>query len=294
MRIIDSLQTKSPFISLEFFPPKERKDWPAFFEVARTLGRVKPLFVSVTYGAGGSTQANTLDIVRTLKSDLNFEPMAHFTCVGATKDKLRGFLSELQAAGVDNVLALRGDPPPGAPENFLEGGRFQHASDLVEFIRSEFPALGVGVAGYPEVHPQAVSPQADLEFLKLKVEKGGQIVVTQLFFDNAVYFEFKDRCRAAGIDAPIIPGVLPILSAASIKRIVGLCGARIPDELMRQVLEADERGGAAAVSELGVSYALSQAKGLLDGGAPGVHLYTLNKAEACLRIAEGLAPYLAS
>lgn len=288
MRIRELIETRRPFVSLEFFPPKEREAWAGFFEVVERLKPVAPLFVSVTYGAGGSTHAHTLEIVSKLKADYGLEPMAHLTCVGAGREKIRGFLGGLVAAGVDNVLALRGDPPRGQ-ENFVPDSEdFQHASDLVAFIRQEFPSLGVAVAGYPECHPDAVSPEADLDFLCRKVALGGEVVVTQLFFDNDCYFAFVDKVRAAGIDAPVIPGVLPVLSLASIKRLVGLCGASLPPAFLAELEAADASGGAAAVAKVGIAHATKQAKDLIARGAPGVHLYTLNKAEAVLSIISGL------
>ncbi|MFU2209763.1 methylenetetrahydrofolate reductase [NAD(P)H] [Solidesulfovibrio sp. C21] len=288
MRIKELIQAKRPFVSLEFFPPKQREAWAGFFEVVERLLPVHPLFVSVTYGAGGSTHAHTLEIVSRLKTAYGLEPMAHLTCVGASREKIRGFLDALAEAGVDNVLALRGDPPKGQEAFVPDSDDFQHASDLVSFIRQERPGLGIGVAGYPECHPAAVSPEADLEFLRQKICLGGDFVVSQLFFDNDAYFGFVDRCRAAGIDVPIIPGVLPVMSLASIKRLAGLCGAHLPPAYLAELERADAAGGNAAVAEAGIAYARRQARDLIARGAPGVHLYTLNKAEAVLSIVAGL------
>ncbi len=288
MRIRELIEARRPFVSLEFFPPKEREAWAGFFDVVERLLPVRPLFVSVTYGAGGSTHAHTLEIVSRLRTAYGLEPMAHLTCVGASREKIRGFLDGLRQAGVDNVLALRGDPPRGQ-ENFVpDSDDFQHATDLVSFIRREYPALCLGVAGYPECHPEAVSAEADLGFLRQKLAMGGDFVVTQLFFDNDCYFDFVTKVRALGIDAPIVPGVLPVMSLASIKRLVGLCGASLPPAYLAELEAADASGGAAAVAEVGVAYAKRQARDLLDRGAPGVHLYTLNKAEAVLSIVAGL------
>ena len=288
MRIRELIEARRPFVSLEFFPPKEREAWAGFFDVVERLLPVHPLFVSVTYGAGGSTHAHTLEIVSRLKTAYGLEPMAHLTCVGASREKIRGFLDGLRAAGVDNVLALRGDPPRGQ-ENFVpDSDDFQHASDLVSFIRREYPGLCLGVAGYPECHPEAVSPEADLDFLRQQLALGGDFVVTQLFFDNDCYFRFVEKVRALGIDAPIVPGVLPVMSLASVKRLVGMCGATLPSAYLAELEAADASGGAAAVAKAGIAYATRQAKDLLARGAPGVHLYTLNKAEAVLSIVSGL------
>ncbi len=288
LRINDLLSQGKRFISLEFFPPKEKDAWPSFFYEAGKLSILNPSFVSVTYGAGGSTQANTLELVTRFSRDLGLNPMAHLTCVGASEDSLRSFLDGLREAGVDNVLALRGDPPQGQPDFKPENAAFQYASDLTGFIHEAYPDLCIGVAGYPETHPQAESADKDLDYLKLKVDKGGSVIITQLFFNNDHYFRFVERCRARGIDKPIIPGVLPILNLASVKRILSLCGATIPAEYLARLEAANDQGGAGAVRELGVEFAREQCRDLIARGAPGVHLYTLNKAQACLDIVNGL------
>lgn len=288
MRIGELIEAKRPFVSLEFFPPKEREAWAGFFEVVERLLPVRPLFVSVTYGAGGSTHAHTLEIVSRLKTAYGLEPMAHLTCVGASKEKIRGFLDGLAAAGVDNVLALRGDPPKGQEQFVPDSEDFQHASDLVAFIRREYPGLAIGVAGYPECHPEAPSARADLDFLRRKIALGGDFTVTQLFFDNDCYFAFVDKVRQMGVTVPIVPGVLPVMSLASVKRLSGLCGASLPLAFLAELEAADAAGGPAAVAEVGIAHARKQAQDLIDRGAPGVHLYTLNKAEAVLSIVSGL------
>jgi methylenetetrahydrofolate reductase (NADPH) len=288
LRISDLLAQGKRFISLEFFPPKDKEAWPAFFYEVGKLSQLDPLFVSVTYGAGGSTQSNTLELVSRFSRDFGLNPMAHLTCVGASEEYLRSFLDELVAAGVDNVLALRGDPPQGQADFKPENAAFQHASDLAGFIHAAYPELCIGVAGYPEKHPQAQSLEQDIDYLKLKVEKGGRFAITQLFFDNDHYFRFVERCRAKGIDVPILPGVLPILNLASIKRILSLCGATLPADYLARLEAANDQGGADAVRELGVAYAREQCRDLIARGAPGVHLYTLNKAQACLDIVRGL------
>lgn len=288
MRIRELIEARRPFVSLEFFPPKEREAWDGFFEVVERLLPVRPLFVSVTYGAGGSTHAHTLEIVSRLKTAYGLEPMAHLTCVGASREKIRGFLDGLAAAGVDNVLALRGDPPKGQEQFVPDSEDFQHASDLVAFIRREYPGLAIGVAGYPECHPEAPSAQADLDFLRQKIALGGDFTVTQLFFDNDCYFAFVDKVRQMGVTVPIVPGVLPVMSLASVKRLTSLCGASLPPAYLAELEAADAAGGPAAVAEVGIAHARKQAQDLIDRGAPGVHLYTLNKAEAVLSIVSGL------
>ncbi|MDY7001341.1 MAG: methylenetetrahydrofolate reductase [NAD(P)H] [Thermodesulfobacteriota bacterium] len=288
MRIAELIVKNYKFISLEFFPPREKDSWPGFFETVSRLKSIDPLFVSVTYGAGGGTQENTLEIVQRLKNDFELEPMAHLTCVGASGEKLHGFLRALESFGVDNVLALRGDPPRGV-ENFNpESGEFKHASDLVAFIRGQYPDMGIGVAGYPEGHPEAPSIKQDLEFLKFKLDKGADFVISQLFFDNRLYWDFAERLSDMGVDKPIIPGVLPIMSLSSVKRILSFCGASLPGDFFLALEAAHEKGGDEAVRTLGISHAKKQVQELLDKGAPGVHLYTLNKADACLEIVDAL------
>jgi methylenetetrahydrofolate reductase (NADPH) len=290
MKIVDKIAAGEQFVSLEFFPPKDKNGWPEFFESAGRLSRLNPLFASVTYGAGGSTKGDTLEIVSRLKNDYGLETMAHLTCVGAYRGELQRFLDNLALAEVDNVLALRGDPPKDAPPEFSACRTLLHASDLAAFIRESHPDMGIGVAGYPETHPEAVSPEEDLGYLKLKLDGGGDFVITQLFFDNAQYFEFVRRARALGIVKPIIPGLLPVVSLKVIQRIASLCGATIPEPYYSQLQKADASGGAAAVQKLGVAHARRQAQELLAAGAPGVHIYTLNRDEVVLDLIDGLLP----
>lgn len=288
MRIAELISVDKKFLSLEFFPPKEEQSWPAFFKEVDKLKKIDPLFVSVTYGAGGGTQAKTLQLVDRLKNEHGFEPMAHLTCVGASEERLRAFLGNLENSGIDNVLALRGDPPQGDKTFKPSDSKFRYASDLVPFIKDNYPRLGVGVAAYPETHPEATSPEDDLRYLKLKLDAGGDFAITQLFFDNRVYWDFLKKTKALGIEKPIVPGILPIFSLKVVKKISSLCGATIPDELARNLEEAQKDGGEQAVLEVGVEHARKQTQELLDNGAPGAHLYTLNKSEACLKLFSGL------
>jgi len=282
VRIVDLISRDEQFLSLEFFPPKERADWPGFFQVVDRIRSVNPLFVSVTYGAGGSTQAYTLEIVTRLKSEYNLEPMAHLTCVGASKNGIKDFLDSLGQAGIDNVLALRGDLPKDQEISLKVSNHFAYASDLVTFIRENHPRMGIGVAGYPEVHPEALSPEDDLSYLKHKLDLGGDFAVTQLFFDNEYYWDFVRRARGKGIEKLLIPGIMPIFNLKVVQRIISLCGTCIPQTLRERLEEAQTKGGAAAVQELGIEHARKQIQDLYDKGVPGVHLYTLNKDEACL------------
>lgn len=288
MRVCDLIEKKSPFISMEFFPPKEKEAWPGFFEVVEKLKVLNPLFASVTYGAGGGTQDNTLEIATRMKRDYDIEPITHLTSVGASSEKLSDFLDKLCEADIQNVLALRGDAPRGV-ENFdFNTQEFKHATDVIEFIGSRYPNLCVGGAAYPEAHPESPSIKSDLDMVDLKVKKGAQFLVTQLFFDNRLYFDYVERLKGMGANVPVIPGVLPIMSLKSAKFILSLCGAAIPGKYLSALEAAHEEGGDEAVYELGIAYATKQAQELIDGGAPGVHLYTLNRAKAVLEIGRNL------
>lgn len=286
MKILDLIRRRStPFYSLEFFPPKEREDWPAFFEQAARLKAMNPLFASVTCGAGGSTQSNTLEIATRLKHDHDVEPMPHLTCVGATEERIAQSLEQFRCAGLDNLLALRGDRPRDAGPDWRPG-TFSCAENLVRFVRDREGDFGVGVAGYPAPHPESSSFYHDREYLRRKIEAGADFVITQLFFDTREYFELVTRLRGMGIEAPVLPGVLPIQSLASIRRTLSLCGANIPGKFYLELEEAHDKGGTEAVKETGLKFAVAQIRRLLDGGAPGIHLYTLNRSGLCLRIAE--------
>ena len=276
------------FISLEYFPPKGHGEWPAFFKTVERLCSLNPLFASVTYGAGGSTHRDTMEIVTRLQREHGLEAMAHLTCVGSSPEEVKHFLNELASAGVSNVLALRGDAPNEAAPGVAPSSTLEHASDLVSFIRSSHPELGIGVAGYPEAHPESLSPESDLSFLKLKLDNGADFSITQLFFDNRLYFDFVRMARSADITKPIIPGILPVVSLKVIKKIVSLCGATIPADYLAALEEADLSGGATAVQKVGVAFARRQAQELLKAGVPGVHIYTLNRAEVVLELVDGL------
>ncbi len=281
MRISEAFVQNNPIFSFEFFPPKtpegEQKLWKAIAE----LRALEPTFVSVTYGAGGSTRAKTVELTSRIKNELGIEPMAHLTCVGSTRDELRRVLDELQAGGVENVLALRGDPPKGAETFVRTEGGFGYANELVDFIRSNYDFC-LGAACYPEGHIECESLDTDLARLKEKVDAGAQFLVTQLFFDNRMYFDFVDRAREAGINVPIVPGIMPIQNVEQIKRFTKMCGASLPEGLVKALeARADEPE---RVHELGVVQATVQSLGLLQGGAPGIHFYTLNKSPATREI----------
>ncbi len=250
-----------------------------------TLKALDPAYVSVTYGAGGSTRDRSVEIAKRIKAETGIEVLAHVTCSGSTLDELRGLFRELEAAGIQNVLALRGDPPRGAATFQPVAGGFAHASDLVAMLEREFDFCIAG-ACYPEKHPEALSLHADLEALERKVNAGARFLITQLFFDNAHYFEFVARVRARGITVPIVPGIMPITNYDQIERFTAMCGATIPAGL-RAELEV-RRSEPEAVAELGVAYATLQCVELLENGAPGVHFYTLNKSPATRAVVSAL------
>ncbi|WP_320170307.1 methylenetetrahydrofolate reductase [Maridesulfovibrio sp.] len=288
MKIVDLIKKNKPFLSLEFFPPKNRDSWPDFFEVVEKLKVLNPLFASVTYGAGGGTQENSLEIVKRMKQDAGIEPLAHLTCVGASPENISNFVSALKDAGVDNILALRGDPPAGDEDFDFNTQIFKHGSDLVTYVKENHPGTGIAVAGYPEAHLESPSIKEDFKWMKNKIDEGGELIITQLFFDNRVYFDFCERLSEMGVNVPVVPGILPIMSLKSAKFILSLCGAAIPGKFLSALEKAHAEGGDDAVYRLGIDFATRQAQELLDGGAPGVHLYTLNRAKACLEIGKAL------
>jgi methylenetetrahydrofolate reductase (NADPH) len=274
-----------PVFSFEFFPPKTPEGEENLNRALRELQPLQPDYVSVTYGAGGSTREKTIELVSRIKGDFGLEAMAHLTCVNATVDDLRLTLDQMRDAGVDNVLALRGDPPKGQERWTKTDGGLEYSRELVELLREDY-SFAIGGAAFPETHIHATSPEDDLRFLKAKVDSGVQFLITQMFFDNAHYFTFVERARAAGIDVPIVPGVMPILSLDGIKKMTELSAAELPAGL-REQLEA-RRGNDEAVAELGVAYATLQCADLLRAGAPGIHFITLNRSPATRAILSAL------
>ena len=277
MRIDELIASRGPTFSVELFPPKTAEATEALFDTARSLRELGPDFVSVTYGAGGSTREGTVEITRSLKEELGFETMAHLSCVGETREGLAATLDRIAEAGIENVFALRGDPPRGQEDFVQPEGGLGSAAELTAFIAEGWD-FTVGGACFPEVHPEAPNLDTDLAYLRTKVEAGASFLITQLFFDNQVYFDFVDAARAAGIDVPILAGVIPVASFAQTKRICELCDASIPSRLEEAFLaaEGDER----AEFELGVAYAAQQCAELLVAGVPGIHFYALNRAPA--------------
>lgn len=263
----------APVFSFEFFPPKTEAAADELLATAAELQELhQPDFISVTYGAGGSTRARTLDLVARIQNALRIPTMAHLACLGHTRDEIAEIAGRLVSSGIVNILALRGDMPkdglPGA-------GEFRHATELIEFLGERFD-VGLGAACYPETHPQAVNPEEDLRWTLRKTELGARFLITQLFFDNSDYFAYVARARAAGITTPIVPGIMPITNVAQIERFTKMCGASIPQALHARLDR--HRDDAAAVMAIGLEHAITQCRELLARGAPGLHFYTLNKS----------------
>jgi methylenetetrahydrofolate reductase (NADPH) len=275
MRIDEILATTRPCFSIEFFPPKTDEGRELLYETARVMRELQPNFVSITYGAGGSTREGTVEIADVLQNELGLETMAHLSCVGETVEGLRIILDKLGAVGIENILALRGDPPRGQEDFVQPEGGLGSAAELTGLISERHPEIAIGGACFPEVHPEAASLEADIAYLKTKVDNGASFLITQLFFDNRSYFDFVPAARAAGIDVPIIPGVMPMTGFKQIARICDLCDAKIPPALEEAMEAAD--GDERVEFELGVAYAAQQCAELLRAGVPGIHLYALNR-----------------
>ena len=282
MRIVDAFGSgRPPVISFEFFPPRTPEAETRLFETVARLAPLRPSFVSVTYGAGGTTRRLTRDIVTRIKREIGLEAMAHLTCLDHTADELAEILDALTAAGIENVLALRGDPPKGQTTFTPTPGGFAHGSELAAFIRGRWDVCIVSAA-YPEKHLEAPDLETDLRHLKEKVESGARILITQLFFEPQTYFAFVEQARAAGIGVPIVPGIMPITNVSQIERFTSMCGASIPASL-RELL-AGARDDDAAVTAIGIEWARDQCRALLAGGAPGLHFYTLNRSHSTQEI----------
>lgn len=272
-------------LSFELYPPKTAAGEATMFRHLDELMAFAPSFVTCTYGAGGSTRHKTLEVVSEVRQRYGCTVASHLTCVGSTVEQLRSYLAEASEQGVENVVALRGDPPKGDATFKPVAGGLCYANELVALIRREFPQFGIAVAGYPETHQEALSPEADLENLKRKVDAGGTVVITQLFYDNADLLRFRDRCRRLGITAPIVPGILPVTNFAQIRRIASLCGARLPSEFVAALERAtsDEEQ-----FEVGVEFAIRQVRELLEADVPGLHFYVLNQSLAAVRVLQAV------
>ncbi len=278
MRISDLLREKRPTLSFEFFPPKDDIGFWDLYRTVESLRPLEPSYVSVTYGAGGTTRLKTLDLVARIKSDIGIESMAHLTCVGSTRSAIGRTVDDLRSRGIENILALRGDTPEGQREFVLTEGGFRYANELASFIRERHGDLCIGGACYPEGHPEAPGLEKDLENLKRKVDAGVDFLITQLFFNNDGFFAFRDRAVHAGINVPIVAGIMPILSAGQIRRFTQMCGATIPAELLRKIegVEDDPE----AVRHVGMYHSTQQCLALLEQEVAGIHFYTLNRSTA--------------
>jgi methylenetetrahydrofolate reductase (NADPH) len=274
-------------LSFELFPPKTPQGVASLFQHVARLVEFRPSFITCTYGAGGSTQELTLEIVARVHREFQLPVATHLTCVGRTVDELRNYLRTALESGVSNVVALRGDPPKGDTAFKPVAGGFSYANELVNLIHSEFRDFGIAVAGYPEKHQEAPSPEVDLENLKRKVDAGADVVITQLFYDNDDFFRFRDRCHAIGIRLPIVPGLLPVTNFAQIQRITSLCGARMPAPFVRRLEEAGDV--ADEQFRIGVEFATRQTQELIEAGVPGIHFYVLNRSEAATEVLKNVS-----
>ena len=272
-------------LSFELFPPKTDKGLAELHRNVDDLNKHNPDFYTCTYGAGGSTRDKTLSITSEVRSRLNLPVASHLTCVGSTKDQLRQYLQSAKEANVDYIVALRGDPPQGESSFTAVEGGLHYANELVELIKNEFPNFGILVAGYPEVHQEAPNAEVDLENLVRKVDAGADAIVTQLFYDNADFFSFREKCEAAGITVPIVPGLLPVLNLKQVQRIASLCKAKLPKQFVDRLSEKDDVDWQ---FNAGVEHAIAQTQGLIDAGIPGIHFYVLNKATATNQILENV------
>jgi methylenetetrahydrofolate reductase (NADPH) len=292
MHIRDILQPGKPTVSFEFFPPKTTESQEQLYTTIRDLEKIHPNFVSVTYGAGGSTRELTHELVLRLKNSSTLDPIPHLTCVGHTESEIAAILERYAAAGVSNILALRGDPPRDQPDYDHSRDTFPQAADLVRFIKKftghpDKRGFGIGVAGFPEGHPATPNRLLEMDHLKAKVDAGADYICTQLFFDNHDFYDFRDRCALAGIEAPIIAGIMPVTSLSSMKRMAELAGgSRFPAKLLKALQRAN--GTPEAVREIGLHYATEQCADLLDNGVAGIHLYTLNQSTATREICQRL------
>jgi methylenetetrahydrofolate reductase (NADPH) len=286
MRIIDILKEKTNPVSLEFFPPKNEKSWENLFQNIHKLQNLNPAYVSVTYGAGGSTRERTHELVCRIKRDVDIDVVAHLTCVGSTKDEVASILDDYDQAGIHNILALRGDLPIGIDHCNPNGKGFDFAADLVGFILKRKPHFCVAVAGFPEGHPEAFNRLKEMDYLKAKVDQGAHYMVTQLFFDNRDYYDFYERCQIKDIKIPIVAGVMPISSIKSMEKMAELAAnCRFPASLLRSLYRAEKDG---SVEKAGIHWATEQVRDLMDHNVEGIHLYTLNHSTASIEICENL------
>jgi len=285
MTLADQYRSEGCAISFELFPPKSAEGIEQLCRSVERLLQFRPQFFTCTYGAGGSSQGTTLEVLERVKKLTNLPVASHLTCVGSNQEQLNDYLRLAREIGVDYIVALRGDPPKGTSEFQVTEGGLQYANELVELIRRDFSDLGIAVAGYPEVHQEALDAKTDLDNLKRKVDAGADIIMTQLFYDNTDFYRFRDDCERAGIDVPIVPGVLPVTNFTQAQRIAGMCKASIPAGLAEAMTENDSPEHQFRV---GVEHARMQTIDLIENGVPGIHYYVLNKSEAAAELLDGL------
>lgn len=286
MHISEIFKSKKNILSFEFFPPKSERSAEALFEAFEELKKFNPSYVSVTYGAGGSTRDLTHDLVVKIQSESNIPVVSHLTCVGSTQNEIYDILKKYEENGINNIMALRGDPPAGEKKFKMVEGGFNYASELVGFIKKHFPQMGVGVAGFPEGHPDTRNRLKEMDYLKMKVDEGADYICTQLFFDNNVFYDFCERCEIAGINIPIVAGIMPITSLKSLDRMAELsAGTNFTAKLLKTLNRAinDE-----FVEKAGIHWAAEQVRDLLDNNVAGIHLYTLNKSEHVVNLYESI------
>jgi methylenetetrahydrofolate reductase (NADPH) len=285
MLIKDILKTEQPVFSFEFFPPQSEKGWEDLYQTISQLVPLRPAYVSVTYGAGGTTRERTHQLVDRITNEIHLTVAAHLTCVGSTREEIDQILGQYHRCQTHNILALRGDPPKGESEWQATPGGFHYAADLVAFIKEKYPHFGIGVAGFPEGHPATPNRLREMDYLKAKVDAGADYICTQLFFDNRDFIDFRDRCRHSGIQVPIIAGIMPVTSRKGMQRMAELAaGARFPAPLLKAV----EKAPGDNISEIGIHWATEQVRSLINDGVDGIHFYTLNKADATRRIYQTL------
>jgi methylenetetrahydrofolate reductase (NADPH) len=282
MRIAAAYGSGKFGLSFELFPPKTPAGEQELFRHLAHLIAFEPSFITCTYGALGSTRDKTLEVVERVKREFDCPVASHLTCVGSTIAELRSYLREAGARGIENIVALRGDPPKGEAQFKPVAGGLRFANELVALVRGEFPQFGIAVAGYPETHQEAPSAEIDLQNLKRKIDAGGDVVITQLFYDNDDFYRFRDRCAELRIDVPIVPGVLPVTNLAQVRRITGMCGARLPADFVADLEAHDD--SPQEQFDVGVEFATAQVQSLLDHGVPGIHFYVLNKSPATCRV----------
>jgi methylenetetrahydrofolate reductase (NADPH) len=285
MKIVDILSSRHLVFSFEFFPPKSDEDMIQLFKTLQDVKKLNPGYISVTYGAGGGTRDRTIEIVKRAKHEINLESMAHLTCIGHSKQEILSILDELKTSKIDNVIALRGDPPKGETSFIPHPSGFAHANELTAFIRASY-SFCIAVAGYPEGHIESPDKETDWNYLREKVKAGADFIITQLFFDNNDFYAFEKRMREKGVTVPIIPGIMPITSYRQIVRFTQTCGAKIPQKLRKDLETIQDNQE--AVEQYGIKHATQQCKELITHGIPGIHFYTLNRSESTRKIVQEL------